>query len=459
MHAKTHSYSLVFGMSCSPANVALNNLLAILLFIFLFLTLTAPASQGQYRVIHQFTGGADGGSPFAGLTSDTAGNLYGTTAGGGAAGLGTVFKMLQRNGQWVFMPLYSFRGGDDGANPAARVVVGPDGNLYGTTYGGGTGNWGTVFKLAPSANAGASVFGNWQETVLYRFTGGSDGATPSFGDLAFDAAGNIYGTTTNGGSSGQGVVFQLTPSVSGWTETVIHDFVNDADGRWPYSGLTFDAAGNAYGTTLGGGAYEFGTLYQLSKSPSGWVHTILHDFQGGYDGGNPIGGVTFTPSGRMLGTSSGAWNGMYPGTAFLLWYSGSRWMIDRVWDFGSGSYYYGGAGPWAAALGEPGQSGWDDVYGTTYASGTNGYGSVFKMYWECNGCLCEYYQTDLHDFTSDDAYPISNLQSDASGNLYGTASGWSINYSSGYGSVFEIPGALQSRTETAGAPSCTSSRK
>ena len=314
-----------------------------------------------------------------------------------------------------------------------------------------------MFKLTPSRTTSPNTFGNWQETVLYRFSGGSDGAIP-FGEVTFDAAGNIYGTTTYGGTDGVGVVFQLVPSANGWTENVIYSFGWNT-GVYPYSGITFDAAGNAYGTASGGGANGIGTVYELSPSPNGWVETDLYDFQGGdYGGGTPIGGVTFTPSGHLLGTSSGAWNGSYPGTAFLLWYSGSRWMMDSDWSFGSGSYYYGGGGPWAAALAEPGQDGHDDVFGTTYASGANGYGSVFQEYWACYGCYCTWYSNSLVDFTSSNAYPISSLLPDAAGNLYGTTSGWSINYSSGYGSIFEIGEAFQARKGTANASSCATNR-
>ena len=159
----------------------------------------------RFGLIHSFVGSNDGAVPYAGLTMDQAGNLYGTTFGLGS-GYGTVFRLKRTAGGWIFNPLYSFTGGSDGAGPEARLVFGPDGSLYGTTTFGGGGSCtgvfdgcGTIFRLRPSATPCKSVLCPWTETVLYRFSGGSDGLYPMYGALVFDKAGNMYGTTYAGG--------------------------------------------------------------------------------------------------------------------------------------------------------------------------------------------------------------------------------------------------------------------
>src|SRR5271157_4784768 len=181
----------------------------VLAIVFVLAAVATQSAQAQtYTVIHNFTGGADGAYPVAGLTMDRAGNLYGTTSGGGASGNGTVFRLSYKGSGWVLNPLYRFAAGNDGLDPRTRVVIGPDGSLYGTTSaGGGTAcnfgyglGCGTVFNLKPSAKACTSALCSWTEIVLYRFSG-TDGALP-LGDVVFDQAGNLYGTTAFGGGVG-----------------------------------------------------------------------------------------------------------------------------------------------------------------------------------------------------------------------------------------------------------------
>ena len=165
---------------------------------------------------------------------------------------------------WTEKLLHSFND-TDGALPRAGLIFDAAGNLYGTTSEGGAYSWGTVFELTPAGG------GNWTETVLHSFGNGTDGASPYAG-LIFDAAGNLYGTAWQGGTYFYGTVFELTPTAGGgWTETVLHSFGNGADGYYPYSGLIFDAAGNLYGTTGGGGTYSCnrglyhcGTVFELT---------------------------------------------------------------------------------------------------------------------------------------------------------------------------------------------------
>jgi uncharacterized repeat protein (TIGR03803 family) len=193
------------------------------------------------HVLHRFTGGKDGGSPFAGVILDAAGNLYGTNTG-------VVFKLAPNpDGTWTEHVLHSFTGGD-GANPGAGVIFDAAGNLYGTTTYGGLSNVGVVFKLTHKSD------GTWTEHVLYSFTGGGDGAYPWAG-VILDATGNLYGTTYYGGvgnfGQGNGVVFELTRSASGgWSERVLHAFLGY--GANPYAGLLRGASGNLYGTASGG---------------------------------------------------------------------------------------------------------------------------------------------------------------------------------------------------------------
>src|ERR1039458_751202 len=189
--------------------------IAVLAGILVLTLLAVPAAQAQtYKVIHNFTGGADGGDPQAGLAVDRAGNLYGTASEGGTAGFGAVYKLKRDGSNWIFYPLYNFSGGYDGGNPLGPLTFGPDGALYGTTLDGGSsacdGQCGVVFKIQPPATAPPSAFTPWSETVLYAFTG-RGGDQPVYPQLIFDQAGNLYGTTQFGGIN-FGVVFKLTPS-------------------------------------------------------------------------------------------------------------------------------------------------------------------------------------------------------------------------------------------------------
>jgi uncharacterized repeat protein (TIGR03803 family) len=198
-------------------------------------------SDGSWTesVLHTFTG-TDGQGP-TGLIFDQAGNLYGTTVYGGASGYGAVFKLAPNaDGSWRESVLHSFKGGYDGGSPFATLIFDQAGNLYGAATGFSASGHGTVFKLAPSSG------GEWREHVLHRFSGGNDGWGPV--GLIFDAAGNLYGTTELGGAYGYGVVFELMPTSTGWKERVLHAFTG-TPAIYPTSGVTVDKARNLYGTT------------------------------------------------------------------------------------------------------------------------------------------------------------------------------------------------------------------
>jgi uncharacterized repeat protein (TIGR03803 family) len=251
-------------------------------------------------VLHSFTG-ADGKLPRAELIFDAAGNLYGTTNGGGPSNDGVVFRLKPNSdGTWTESVLHSFSGAD-GAAPVGGLVF-DAGNLYGTTANGGAyeGESGVVFRLKPNSD------GTWTESVLYNFTGGADGGF-SFAGLIFDAVGNLYGTGSAGGAYGYGVVFKLKPNTDGtWTESVLYSFTGGADGGVPLTGLIFDAAGDLYGTANDSGSTACtigcGVVFKLAPTSSGWSETVLHSFLG--YGAYPLAPVIFDPAGNLYGTTS-----------------------------------------------------------------------------------------------------------------------------------------------------------
>jgi uncharacterized repeat protein (TIGR03803 family) len=399
--------------------------LALALAYALTMIATQLAQAQTFTVLHNFTGGTDGAYPYVGVTEDSSGNLYGTAALGGMAGgcngngCGTVYKLARHGSGWLFSPLYGFTGGSDGAVPLARVILGPNGTLYGTTYIGGGGT-GVVFNLHPPGHVSGRVFSPWNETVLYQFGNVFDGNNPE-GDLLFDAAGDIYGTTSSGGYECLdtvycGTVYELTHNGSSWTESILYEFTN-GDVAIPLAGVISDHAGNLYGTTS-----NLYAVFELIRSESGWTEATL--YQPGYQGGAPIpsGGVIFDPSGNLYGTTqSGGTNGV--GTVFELMTMGGSWSESTLYNF------TGGGTPDASLVRDA--SG--NLYGTTCVGGAHNSGSVFKLV-PSGGAWTE---TDLYDFTggSDGYCPMGNVILDAQGNIYGTAY---AGGSDGYGTVFEI---------------------
>ena len=399
--------------------------IALALLCSLTMAGTQSAQAQTFSVIHSFTGGGDGAIPQAGLTMDVAGNFYGTASSGGYQGTdqcrinngcGVVFKLTHQGSAWVLQPLYSFQGGDDGSGPLSRVIPDPDGLLYGTTYGGGgpgctgTGGCGTVYSVTPVTRVCSNVFCGWTETVLYRFSGGSDGANPFLGDLIFDQAGNLYGTTIQGGDNDAGVVFELAHS-GDWTESPLYSFAV-ATGAYPESGVIFDSAGNLYGTAAGSGLYGYGMVYQLKPSHSGWTENTLYSFQGHGDGGGPVGGLIFDRAGNLYGTTTTEGPGTNGGTVYELTNVHGSWSFVTLYGISGGS-----GGPY----GSLNMDAAGNLYGTTYSDGAFGFGSVFKLAPQSDGT---WLYTDLHDFTgrSDGRSPEGSLLVDANGNLFGTAS-------------------------------------
>ncbi len=348
----------------------------------LMASLNARGGRWMEKGLHGFNfNGKDGVCPEAGLIFDAAGNLYGTTVGGGTNGGGTVFELMpgpSAIGGWREKVLYNFGNGSnsDGFWPSAGLIFDASGNLYGTTTNGGSFQCfsygyqcGTVFELTPTAGGG------WTETVLHVFNNnGPDGATPNAG-LIFDAAGDLYGTTSVGGTYGGGTVFELTPTGGGdWAETVLWSFGGGTDGAAPYAGLIFDAAGNLYGTTQGGGTYASGTAFELSPTGGGgWSEQVLYNFKLSYpsvDGGDPLAGLIFDTAGNLYGTTSGGGAFGY-GTVFELSPSGGgTWTEQLLYNFDNDS----GASPWASLIFHRG-----NLYGTTAQGGNYGNGTVFEL--------------------------------------------------------------------------------
>jgi uncharacterized repeat protein (TIGR03803 family) len=297
--------------------------------IMLTFVLGSGTQAQTFQVLHDFgVAAGDGNFPSSPLLKDSAGNLYGTTGFGGAHNWGTVFRLSPTGtGSFTETILYSFKGGSaDGAYPQGTLVRDSVGNLYGVTQNGGiTGTGcgvttpnpgcGVVFRLHPTT-------GGWAETVLHRFTG-TDGGT-SFAGLVQDSKGNFYGATSVGGSAGRGTVFKLTHTSTGWKEIVLHSFTGGADGAEPMmfqTALTLDALGNIYGSAYSGGSstVNAGVIFELIPQTSGaWTEKILHTFQSGADGSEPLTGVILDKSGNVYGTTLKGGTQLGSGVVFKL---------------------------------------------------------------------------------------------------------------------------------------------
>jgi uncharacterized repeat protein (TIGR03803 family) len=367
----------------------------------------------------------DGRGPHGGLVEDASGNLFGTTEGGGANIGGTVFRLTPSGAGYNYTELYSFclqANCTDGDGPFAGVIEDASGNLYGTTAEGGTNDvslcesagfvgCGTVFELMPSGSG-------YTESVLYNFCsqGGvncTDGAIPGT-SLIENASGNLYGTTYAGGANsvsecaydgyltGCGTVFRLTPSPSGYTESVLYSFcsqTNCNDGFFPRASLIEDASGNLYGTTSSGGATGGGTVFKLTPNGSGYAYSVLYSFcpqgvVGCTDADGPVAGVIEDASGNLYGTTAdGGVNSS--GAVFKLTPSGSGYTETVLYSFCSQTNCIDGSGPYAGLIEDT--SG--NLYGTTLQGGAgNDAGTVFELTPSGSG----YAYAALYSFCSQD---------------------------------------------------------
>jgi uncharacterized repeat protein (TIGR03803 family) len=447
----------------------------IILLTSLALTLTASA-QWQESVLYSFQGGTDGQWPLGSVVFDADGNLYGVTEAGGAntctsyGNCGTVYQLappMQPGAPWVETVLHIFQGhtAGDASDPLGGLVIDTNGNLYGATGGGGTGNCeilgtfpgcGAVYELSPPTVKG----GAWVERVLYSFQGGTDGAFP-YGDIVFDNAGNLYGATLYGGGYGTqcgdtfyvscGTVFELSPpKVKGeqWTEQVLARFrgltpgKQYGDGANPNGGLLIDKAGAIYGTTQIGGFdcqhssnYGCGIAYRLdppTEEGEPWTRTYLHVFTSGADGSLPNGGLVFDHYGDLYGTMPGG-TGAYGSIFHLVAHPGDKWTNHIVFNFNDG--YSGGLPRTGFVIDSKG-----NLYGTTSSGGANGSGgTLFEMASEAVASTLPV--KVLHAFLGDPDgyYPDGNLIFDAAGDIFGTTQqgGTGTCYPHGCGTIFE----------------------
>ena len=389
-----------------------------------------------------FPGGYKGKAPYGSLAYDTAGNLYATTRYGGDFktvsacenfGCGEVVQLVHDGSGLDEHLLHVFSGGWDGGQPTSTPIFDAAGNLYATTTIGGNRTacagrgCGVVFRLTPAAT------GFWKETVLYAFNGGADGSIPN-PSLVFDSAGDLYGTTSGGISTptcpaGCGVVFKLSPTASGpWKETVLYTFSGGTDGATPMAGLTFDSAGNLYGTTEFGGSRDYGVVYQLSLASSGrWQESVLYTFEFGTgDGYNPQSTVALDAQGNLYGTTS-AGGAAKSGVVFELSPSTTlQWKETIIHQFGPGD----GQFPATAGVVIDGSG---NLWGNTTLGGPLGDGAVYELSPNSDGTWSEPLLVFFRGL--DGAHPQNNILIDNLGFMYGTtASGGPGSY----GGVYEI---------------------
>ena len=332
--------------------------------------LTPSGNSWIHTVLYSFSGGADGGEPYKGVTLDAEGNLYGTAVTGGAGscegGCGVAYKLTNSGGTWTQTVIHSFTGGDDGSGPGAGLTIDNHGNLYGMAPTGGANGLGVIYQLHPDQS------GNWTLKVIHTFTGGTDGATGSAGRLLLHG-GHLYGAATAGGANGKGAAFQLTPTPSGeWNLKTIYSFKGQPDAGFPYGGLTFDASGNLYGTTYYDGANNLGAVYELAPKPTGeWKEKVLYSFKGGSDGSNSISNLVFDAAGNLYGTTSEG--GLGSGTIFRLTPGANGTWTERV------AHRFQGPPDGAFAYNGMVADTTGNFYGATVHGGTDDEGAIYKF--------------------------------------------------------------------------------
>jgi len=381
--------------------------------------LTSAPAASKFKILHSFAGGADGEFPVDNLIIRSNGSLYGTTCNGGVNQSGTVFELFHSaQATWSEQVLHAFNYRTDGGCPHAGVIFDGSGDLYGTTSGGGPLN-GTVFELTPGSSG-------WTFTLLYDWG--------SSGGLVTDPANDLYGLI-GPGAFHQGAVAEFSPGSGGWTYTALYSFgANQEDGYTSYDGLTWDASGNLYGTTFDGGdrtscTEGCGTVFEVSPGSGGWTESRFHAMADSKEGAYLVAGVVFAPSGKLYGAAAGG--GKYQnGTVFRLTpNSKGDWKVTVIYDFPNPSQ--GGAPHTTPVFDKSG-----NLYGTGGGGDftcNGGCGVVYKLTPRAKG-LWKY--TVLHKFhISDGLYPLGGLILDKKGHLYGTTLEGGTH---GLGVVYEI---------------------
>jgi len=408
-------------------------MIGLLVFVAVF---SVGAQAYTHKILYSFcakTNCTDGSSPYGGLTMDSTGALFGTTAQGGAHSWGTVFKLTPnaKRTSWKLETLYSFcakKSCVDGQFPNGALVLDTQGNLYGTTYQGGAANSGLVFKLTPLSGQS-----RWRLTRLHDFvSGGADGYFPAAAltysgaqsGALYDGISPLYGTTTMGGGVGNGTVFSVTP-IAGktrWKEDILHAFP-DGDGALLVGGVIFGGDSNLYGAAYSGGSAGFGTVFELSPNAgkTRWTTTVLHNFCEIHctDGEDPFATVTMDASGSLFGTTTmGGAN--TEGVIYKLVPKGANSQLTVLYNFCSQANCADGRKPGDGTKGPLAIDASGNLFGTTRYGGDNGVsgdGIAYKL----NGTT----QTVLYTFCAevnctDGSSPSSGLISDGSNNLIGT---------------------------------------
>ena len=400
------------------------------------LLVSSAFAQYTETLLYSFGGVThDPNDPSTGLVMDASGNLYGSSGLGGAHSEGSIYKLTPSGTGWTETNLFDFAGGSAPGQPSGPIIFDAAGNIYGVSQSGGVKNNGTVYELSPTSSG-------YVLTNQYNFLGGSDGNWPT-GSLAFDANGNIYGTTFQGGGGtgqscfgGCGVVFQITPSSSGWTEKVIYAFTGGADGAAPGGNLLIDKLGSVYGSAANGGSTACGssgcgTVFRLIPNAGSWHFAVIHSFQGKVGGAVPV-SLAFDSATNIIGAAQNGGSicttGAGCGVIFKLTRpTGSGfWKETVLHPFTAKN---DGQLPDAVTIDSNG-----NIFGTCFFGPWNGEGVV----WEVSPSGTGYTFSVLagfSDVTADGAQPDAGVIVDPSGNLFGTTAGGGAF---DHGTVFEL---------------------
>lgn len=287
--------------------------------------LSPSGNSWEETILYDFISGGPE-QPESALIFDANGNMYGTSYAGGTFGYGTVYELSNSQGVWSAAPLHGFGGPKDGTQPMCALTLDAFGNLYGTTYLGGSYKEGTMFTVSPEDQG-------WTESLAFTFGPPRTGQDPMpTQTLTMDSAGNLYGTTYQGGAFNMGTVFEYTPSTK--TLTTLFSFAG-LNGKYPAAGVIFDAEGNLYGSTQQGGTEKQGVIFELSPSNGKWIEKVLFGFDN--QNGSRPGALVFDQGGNLYGTTMTGGSRSGWGTVFKLSPSSPMWTLTTLHFFGSGA--------------------------------------------------------------------------------------------------------------------------
>jgi uncharacterized repeat protein (TIGR03803 family) len=351
----------------------------------LFPALVTRPAANQATLLYNFLGPPDARLPLSSVV-EVQGKFYGS-AGGGSDNSGAFFRIERSGGVFRDSILYSFTGGVDGNYPFGEIAAGPNGTFFGATEGGGPGADGAIYEISPNGK-------RYQETVIATGGGGSPNG------VMLDASGTLYGTTVDGGGSGD--VFKLTPSGSGFTQTILYYFRGDADGGAPRANVIEDANGALYGTTMNGGTYGAGTIFKLTPTASGYLEQVIHALRGRDDGANPTAPLTFGKNGKLFGTTYYGGGPANLGSVIELKLDAHGYSERVIYSFQGGQ---DGEYPFAGlTLGHHGI-----LYGTTAGGGAYNQGTIFALTPLAGGGYAESVVHTFQGYPNDGGTPDSAL--------------------------------------------------